>query len=162
MIFLQILRLFGGHGSGLRSRQAGFKAENARHSGLADRRDGAGAHALNLLDQQTLDAAWFGSVEHLLECVAGLIIGTELLWKKLRSAGRQILVTTVTESLGTFAVVSLVFACVFRITGVPVYLAFLFGGIVLATAPRALAFHCERAEDQRPGDPHPHAHGRAG
>ena len=77
------------------------------------------------LDQQTLDAAWFGSVEHLLECVAGLIIGTELLWKKLRSAGRQILVTTVTESLGTFAVVSLVFACVFRITGVPVYLAFL-------------------------------------
>ena len=29
----------------------------------------------------------------------------------------------------------LVFACVFRITGVPVYLAFLFGGIVLATAP---------------------------
>ena len=33
MIFLQILRLFGGHGSGLRSRQAGFKAENARHSG---------------------------------------------------------------------------------------------------------------------------------
>lgn len=40
-----------------------------------------------------------------------------------------------TESLGTFAVVSLVFACVFRITGVPVYLAFLFGGIVLATAP---------------------------
>ena len=64
-----------------------------------------------------------------------LIIGTELLWKKLRSAGRQILVTTVTESLGTFAVVSLVFACVFRITGVPVYLAFLFGGIVLATAP---------------------------
>lgn len=46
-----------------------------------------GPHALNLLDQQTLDAAWFGSVEHLLECVAGLIIGTELLWKSCAVPG---------------------------------------------------------------------------
>ena len=94
-----------------------------------------GPHALNLLNQQVLDSAWFGATEHVLECVAGLLIGTELLWNKLRKAGRQILVTTITESLGTFVTVSLVFALVFRATGTPVYLALLFGGIALATAP---------------------------
>ena len=43
--------------------------------------------------------------------------------------------STITESLGTFAVVSLVFGVIFAVTGVPVYLALLFGGIALATAP---------------------------
>lgn len=135
MIFLQILRLLAVMVLAFGAGKLASKLKMPVILGWLIAGMVLGPHALNLLDQQTLDAAWFGSVEHLLECVAGLIIGTELLWKKLRSAGRQILVTTVTESLGTFAVVSLVFACVFRITGVPVYLAFLFGGIVLATAP---------------------------
>ena len=47
----------------------------------------------------------------------------------------QILVTTITESLGTFLVVSAVFGIIFWATEIPVYLAFLFGGIALATAP---------------------------
>ena len=135
MIFLQILRLLTVMVLAFGAGKLASKLKMPAILGWLIAGMVLGPHALNLLDQQTLDAAWFGSVEHLLECVAGLMIGTELLWKKLRSAGRQILVTTVTESLGTFAVVSLVFACVFRITGVPVYLAFLFGGIALATAP---------------------------
>ena len=52
-----------------------------------------------------------------------------------KKAGKQIVVITITESLGTFAVVSLVFGTIFWAVGVPVYLAFLFGGIALATAP---------------------------
>lgn len=135
MIFLQILRLLAVMVLAFGAGKLASKLKMPAILGWLIAGMVLGPHALNLLDQQTLDAAWFGSVEHLLECVAGLMIGTELLWKKLRSAGRQILVTTVTESLGTFAVVGLVFACVFRITGVPVYLAFLFGGIALATAP---------------------------
>ena len=135
MIFLQILRLLAVMVLAFGAGKLASKLKMPVILGWLIAGMVLGPHALNLLDQQTLDAAWFGSVEHLLECVAGLMIGTELLWKKLRSAGRQILVTTVTESLGTFAVVGLVFACVFRITGVPVYLAFLFGGIALATAP---------------------------
>src|SRR5699024_5888289 len=42
---------------------------------------------------------------------------------------------TLTQSLGTFLIVSLTFGIVFWITDIPLYLAFLFGGIALATAP---------------------------
>lgn len=94
-----------------------------------------GPHALNLLSSSVLDAAWFGVLESLLECTFGLMIGTELIWKQMKKAGPQILVTTITESLGTFLVVSLVFGILFWFADVPLYLAFLFGGISLATAP---------------------------
>lgn len=94
-----------------------------------------GPHALNLLSDQVLDAPWFGVLEHIFECTFGLIIGTELIWRKMKQAGPQILVTTVTESLGTFVVVSAVFGVIFWFSGVPLYLAFMFGGIALATAP---------------------------
>ena len=94
-----------------------------------------GPHALNLLSDSVLDSGWFTAAEHLLECVFGLMIGTEMIWSQMKKAGPQILVTTITESLGTFLVVSLVFGIIFACTGVPVYLAFLFGGIALATAP---------------------------
>ena len=43
--------------------------------------------------------------------------------------------TTLAQSLGTFALVTLVFGIVFYFSGIPLYLAFIFGGIALATAP---------------------------
>ena len=94
-----------------------------------------GPHALNLLNGSVLDFTWFDVSESVLECVFGLMIGTEMIWKEMKKAGPSILITTITESLGTFAVVSLVFGVIFAVTGVPVYLALLFGGIALATAP---------------------------
>lgn len=94
-----------------------------------------GPHALVLVDQGMLDAAWYQAVVHVLECAVGLMIGTELVWSKLKRSGRTILITTLTQSLGTFLLVSLVFGVVFRFCGLPLYLAFLFGGIALATAP---------------------------
>ena len=94
-----------------------------------------GPHALGLLSGSVLDSRWFGVLESLFECVFGLMIGTELIWKRMKKAGPQILVTTLTESLGTFLVVSLVFGVIFWFTGTPLYMAFLFGGIALATAP---------------------------
>lgn len=63
------------------------------------------------------------------------MIGTELVWKKLRRSGKAIVITTVTQSVGTFLFVSLVFGIVFYTQDIPMYLAFLFGGIALATAP---------------------------
>ena len=65
-----------------------------------------GPHALGLLGNSLLDAAWFNTIESLLECIVGLMIGTELIWSRMKKAGKQILVTTITESLGTFVVVS--------------------------------------------------------
>jgi len=95
----------------------------------------AGPHAVNLLRNSVLDAKWFEVLESILESVFGLMIGTELIWKRMKKAGTQILVTTVTESLGTFLIVSLVFGIIFWFSDVPLYLAFIFGGIALATAP---------------------------
>lgn len=94
-----------------------------------------GPHAVNLLGSSVLDAQWFEILESIFECTFGLMIGTELIWKQMKKAGPQILVTTITESLGTFLVVSLVFGIIFWFAGIPIYLAFLFGGIALATAP---------------------------
>lgn len=65
----------------------------------------------------------------------GLLIGTELIWKKIRQTGKKIIITTLTQSLGTFLVVTLVFGTIFYFTDIPLYLAVIFGGIALATAP---------------------------
>ena len=94
-----------------------------------------GPHALGLLGSSVLDSQWFGVLESILECTFGLMIGTELIWKQMKTAGPQILITTITESLGTFLVISLVFGVIFWSSGIPLYLAFMFGGIALATAP---------------------------
>lgn len=94
-----------------------------------------GPHAVNLLSDSLLNAGWYTVTESILECTVGLMIGTELIWNQIKKSGKQIVVTTITESLGTFIVVSLVFGVIFYFTGIPIYLAFMFGGIALATAP---------------------------
>lgn len=94
-----------------------------------------GPHAVNLLSDSLLNAGWYTITESILECTVGLMIGTELIWNQIKQSGKQIVVTTITESLGTFIVVSLVFGVIFYFTGIPIYLAFMFGGIALATAP---------------------------
>ena len=94
-----------------------------------------GPHALSLINDTLLDTVWYQSLMHVLECAVGLMIGTELVWKKIKKSGRSIIVTTLTQSLGTFLLVSLVFGIVFYFSGIPLYLAFLFGGIALATTP---------------------------
>ncbi len=94
-----------------------------------------GPHALALVSQELLDAGWYQTAVHILECAVGLMIGTELVWNKIRRSGKTIVVTTLTQSLGTFLLVSLVFGIIFQFRGTPLYLAFIFGGIALATAP---------------------------
>ena len=94
-----------------------------------------GPHACALMDQQILDARWYQTIVHILECGVGLMIGTELVWNKIKRSGKAIIITTLTQSLGTFLVVSLVFGVVFSVSGIPLYLAFILGGIALATAP---------------------------
>lgn len=94
-----------------------------------------GPHVLSILQQDILDASWYQNVVHVLECAVCLMIGTELVWNKIKKSGTSIIITTLTQSLGTFLFVSLVFGIVFYFAGIPLYLAFIFGGIALATAP---------------------------
>lgn len=94
-----------------------------------------GPQAIGLLPNTLMVTPWYETIIHILECAVGLMIGTELVWKQIKKYGKSLIVTTLTQSLGTFLLVSAVFCAVFSITGTPFYLAFLFGGIALATAP---------------------------
>ena len=94
-----------------------------------------GPHALKLMSQETLGMTWYKSIIMWMQCAFGIMLGTELVWKKIRKYGKALVVTTLTQSLGTFALVSLAFGVIFYFMGIPVYLAFAFGGIALATAP---------------------------
>ncbi|MGN0711769.1 MAG: cation:proton antiporter [Anaerovoracaceae bacterium] len=94
-----------------------------------------GPHAAGLLQQSVLDAGWYKTIIMWMQCTFGLMLGTELVWNKIRLYGKALVVTTLSQSLGTFFFVTLVFAAVFVMADVPAYLAFVFGGIALATAP---------------------------
>lgn len=94
-----------------------------------------GPHAVGLMPQEVMNAEWYKITITWMQCAFGLMLGTELVWKKLKTYGKALVVTTLTQSLGTFAAVSLVFGIVFAFTDIPVYLGFAFGSIALATAP---------------------------
>ena len=94
-----------------------------------------GPHALKLLPQDILTAGWYKAIIIWMQCAFGVMLGSELIWSNLKRSGKALVITTLTQSLGTFALVSLAFGMVFSFTNVPVYLAFVFGGIALATAP---------------------------
>lgn len=72
---------------------------------------------------------------HIAECTVGLLIEKELVWDRIRNSGKSLIVTTLTQSLGTFLTVSAIFSVVFYACGISIYLAFVFGSIALATAP---------------------------
>lgn len=94
-----------------------------------------GPHALGLMPQEVMDALWYKVTIMWMQCAFGLMLGTELVWNKLKHYGKGLIVTTLAQSLGTFLLVTLVFSVVFGLTGVPIYLAFVFGSVALATAP---------------------------
>ena len=53
-----------------------------------------GPHALTLMNQELLDAQWYQVTVHILECAVGLMIGTELVWNKIKKSGKAIVITT--------------------------------------------------------------------
>ena len=50
-----------------------------------------GPHALSLMNQEILDGQWYQTVVHILECAVGLMIGTELVWKKSKNPENPLL-----------------------------------------------------------------------
>lgn len=48
-----------------------------------------GPHALNVLNQGIMDMETYQDVVHIFECAVGLMIGTELVWKKNKSSGKS-------------------------------------------------------------------------
>lgn len=94
-----------------------------------------GPHAIGILSESITSQHWYELTLNVLEATVGIMIGTELVWSKMKRLGKQIFIITLTQSLGTFVVVSAVFAGIFIMVDIPVYLALIFGGIALATAP---------------------------
>lgn len=94
-----------------------------------------GPHALGWMSQEILDSSWFGIVVGFVQVGIGMLIGTELIWSDIKKSGKQILIICFTEAFGAFITVTACFGVVFYITGIPLYMAFIFGAIALATAP---------------------------
>jgi hypothetical protein len=80
-----------------------------------------GPYAVNLLTQDILDNSMYHTLIELMECGMGLMLGSEMVWRKMRSSGKQIVVITLAQSLMTFAVVSLAFSAIFYFMDIPVF-----------------------------------------
>lgn len=94
-----------------------------------------GPYLAGVVTLDITNTLWYKVFIKFFECFAGVMIGREIIFKKIAKSGKQIIGITFVQSIGTFFVVSAVFAVVFQIANIPVYLAFIFGGIALATAP---------------------------
>lgn len=94
-----------------------------------------GPYLVEIVTLDITNSLWYKVFIKFFECFAGVMIGREIIFKKIARSGKQIVGITFVQSIGTFLFVSLVFGIVFLIRGIPVYLAFIFGGIALATAP---------------------------
>lgn len=94
-----------------------------------------GPYLVGIVTLDITNSLWYKVFIKFFESFAGVMIGREIILKKIAGSGRQIIGITFVQSIGTFLFVSVVFGIVFLITDIPVYLAFIFGGIALATAP---------------------------
>ena len=73
-----------------------------------------GPHAIKLMPQSVLNANWYKTIIMWMQCAFGVMLGSELIWNKLKTSGKSLIITTLTQSLGTFAIVSL--AALFEIS----------------------------------------------
>lgn len=94
-----------------------------------------GPYLTQIVTFEITEEIWYKIAAKFFECFAGVMIGREIVFKKIAHSGKQIIGITFIQSIGTFLFVSFAFAVTFLIAKIPVYLAFVFGGIALATAP---------------------------
>lgn len=94
-----------------------------------------GPHALGILNFPLLNSGWYHTLLKIFETAMGLMIGTELVLKELKRSGKQIIITTIFQSMMTFVLVTLCFGVIFYFLEIPLYIALIFGAIALATAP---------------------------
>ena len=56
----------------------------------------------DLLTQSWMDSAVYDSALNWMQTAVGLMLGSELVWKKLKENGKSLVITTLPQSLGTF------------------------------------------------------------
>lgn len=94
-----------------------------------------GPYLAEIVSLDIINTLWYKIFIKFFECFAGVMIGREIIFRKITSSGKQIIGITFVQSIGTFLFVSIIFSIIFFVTDVPIYLSFIFGGIALATAP---------------------------
>ena len=94
-----------------------------------------GPFGFKIMNTELLSLTSYKTLISILECVVGIMIGSELVIRNLKKSGKDIVVTTLFQSMGTFLVVTGCFLVVFHFMNIPGYLAVVFGAIALATAP---------------------------
>ena len=59
-----------------------------------------GPNAVRLLPRDVLDTSWYKTIIMWMQCSFGLMLRTELVWKRIKNYGKALMVTTLTQSLG--------------------------------------------------------------
>lgn len=76
-----------------------------------------GPYLAGVVTLEITDSTWYKVLIKFFECFAGVMIGREIVFKKIARSGRQIIGITFVQSIGTFLFVSAVFALALTATG---------------------------------------------
>lgn len=94
-----------------------------------------GPNVLNILSESTMDANWYDILETIGQMIVGVMIGSNLEWKKIKKVGGQILQLSLWHIAMIFIVVTAGFSVVAVMQGVPLIMAAAFGLVAFAVAP---------------------------
>ena len=94
-----------------------------------------GPNVLGLLSDDVMDAGFYFHISNLAQMLVGIMLGSNLVWEKLKKAGKDILQMTLAEMSGVFFLMFILFGILFYIADYPILLAFIFASIAIATAP---------------------------
>lgn len=109
-----------------------------------------GPYGVKLISHSLMQTNYYNIIVNWMQVSFGLILGTELIFKKLKTYGKALVTTTLTQSLGTFIIVSIAFAVVFHFVHIPEWLGLVFGSIALATAPAPALSIVQEFKTKRP------------
>lgn len=56
-----------------------------------------GPHAIQLMPQSVLEAGWYKTIIMWMQCAFGVMLGSELIWSKLKTSGKPLIITTLTQ-----------------------------------------------------------------
>lgn len=73
-----------------------------------------GPYLAGVVTLDITNSVWYKIIIKIFECLAGVMIGSEIIFKKIAKSGKQIIGITFVQSIGTFLFVSAAFSLVQR------------------------------------------------
>lgn len=94
-----------------------------------------GPHMLNILSESVQATSWYTLLTTFSQLIVGVMIGSSLIFEKIKKAGGDVLTLSVSHMAAIFLIVSLSFAMIFYFQSTPLIVALILGLIAMATAP---------------------------